>query len=192
MNKKEKDHSMMDQVPATGEAMPDEECLEDVMNQYQSVLLRYATRVLNNAEAAQDVVQETFIRLNGNWNRIHERGVPVKGWLFRTTHNAAVDYIRKESRLRLLHERQSEEQAPGASPNPGEQRDHGERHELVMRHLNALRPKEREVLVLRMQEEMSYKEIAEVIHRSEGYVGSLLHTATRKLNKSLRQAGIIS
>jgi len=182
---------MMDQVPADGKSKPDELNMEDMMSQYQAALLRYATRVLNNADAAQDVVQETFIRLHGNWSRIHERGVPVKGWLFRTTHNAAVDYIRKESRLRFLHERQSEARESDP-PSSGGQRDRDERHALVMRHLNALRPREREVLVLRMQEEMSYKEIAEVIHRSEGYVGTLLHTATRKLNKSLRQAGVIS
>ncbi len=181
----------MDQLPADGEKGPSEPTLEDIMSQYQASLLRYATRVLNNADMAQDVVQEAFIRLHGNLRRIRERGVPVKGWLFRTTHNAAVDQIRKESRLRLLHERQSDEPTqPGA--NPAGHRIHDERHALVMSHLNALRPREREVLVLRMQEEMSYKEIAEVIHRSEGYVGTLLHTATRKLNKSLRQAGVIS
>ena len=75
------------------------------MEQYQTALLRYATRVLNNEDAAQDVVQEAFIRLHGNMDKIAERGVQLKGWLFRTTHNAAVDYIRKESRRRNLHQK---------------------------------------------------------------------------------------
>ena len=61
-----------------------------------------------------------------------------------------------------------------------------------MQHLNVLKPKEREVLVLRLQEEMSYKEIAAVLKRSEGYVGTLIHTATKKLSQSLRQAGVVS
>ena len=39
---------------------------------------------------------------------------------------------------------------------------------------------------------MSYKEIAEVLKRSEGYVGTLLHTATKKLTQSLRKAGVVS
>lgn len=183
---------MTDRVPASGEAVPDEPCMESVMSQYQAALLRYATRVLSNEDAAQDVVQEAFIRLHENWIQIRDRHVPIKGWLFRTTHNAAVDYIRKESRLRSLHQRQSEEESGFASRNDEQQRDHDERHALVMAHLNALSPKEREVLVLRIQEEMSYKEIARVIRRSEGYVGSLLHTATRKLTRSLRQAGVVS
>ena len=79
------------------------------MEQYQASLLRYAARVLNSEDAARDVVQEAFIRFHGNLEKITTRGVQIKGWLFRTTHNAAVDHIRKESRRRLLHERQSKQ-----------------------------------------------------------------------------------
>jgi RNA polymerase sigma factor (sigma-70 family) len=165
--------------------------LEDAMEQYQSALLRYATRVLNNEDAAQDVVQEAFIRLHGNMDKIKTRGVHVKGWLFRTTHNAAVDYIRKESRRRNLHERQSK-QADLFANDPDVQKVRDEKQALVMGHLNTLKPKEREVLVLRLQEGMSYKEIAGVLKRSEGYVGTLIHTATKKLSRSLQQAGVVS
>jgi RNA polymerase sigma-70 factor (ECF subfamily) len=165
--------------------------LEGAMEQYQSSLLRYATRVLNSEDAAQDVVQETFIRLHGNLEKIANRGVQLKGWLFRTTHNAAVDYIRKESRRRNLHDRQSK-QADLFANDPDAQHNRDERQALVMRHLNTLKPKEREVLVLRLQEGMSYKEIAAVLKRSEGYVGTLIHNATKKLSQSLRQAGVVS
>ena len=165
--------------------------LEDAMEQYQSSLLRYATRVLNNEDAAQDVVQEAFIRLHGNLDNIKTRGVQVKGWLFRTTHNAAVDYIRKESRRRSLHERQSK-QADLFVTDTEAQQERADKKAMVMRHLNTLKPKEREVLVLRLQEGMSYKEIAAVLKRSEGYVGTLIHTATKKLSRSLQQAGVVS
>lgn len=161
---------------------------EAVMEQHQAALLRYATRVLNNGDAAQDVVQEAFIRLHANWDAVSARSAELRSWLFRTTHNASVDYIRKESRRRLLHQRQSF-QAQHAPPEPSSA---DERHALVLQHLNVLKPKEREVLVLRLQEEMSYKEIAAVLQRSEGYVGTLIHSATKKLTQSLRKAGVVS
>ena len=183
--------TMENQVKARESNPPAPESLEGAMELYQSSLLRYASRVLNNEEAAQDVVQETFIRLNENLDKIAERGVPLKGWLFRTTHNAAVDYIRKESRRRLLHDRQSK-QADLFRSDPAAQNERDERQALVMRHLNTLKPKEREVLVLRLQEGMSYKEIAAVLKRSEGYVGTLIHTATKKLSRCLQQAGTIA
>jgi RNA polymerase sigma factor (sigma-70 family) len=165
--------------------------LEAVMEQYQSALLRYATRVLNSHDAAQDVVQEAFIRLHAHWDSVSARSPEMKSWLFRTTHNAAVDHIRKESRRRLLHDRQSK-QGFVFMPSAEERGQTEERQNLVMEHLNTLKPKEREVLVLRLQEGMSYKEIAGVLQRSEGYVGTLLHTATKKLTQSLRQAGVVS
>ena len=182
---------MTDQCPGSGAKDPERLNVEDAMEQYQTALLRYAARVLNSEDAAQDVVQETFIRLHGNLEKITKRGVRLKGWLFRTTHNVAVDYIRKESRRRKLHERQSRQQLL-RSVDSGSERGLEERQALVMQHLNALKPREREVLVLRLQEGMSYKEIAAVLKRSEGYVGTLIHTATRKLSQSLRQAGVVS
>jgi RNA polymerase sigma-70 factor (ECF subfamily) len=164
--------------------------LEVAVERYQTVLLRYATRVLNNPDAAQDVVQEAFIRLHANWDQVVERGAPFKAWLFRTTHNAAVDYIRKETRRRLLHQR-SEWQQLDASVPEDESRQ-SEQHAQILQHLNALKPKEREVLVLRVQEGMSYKEIAAVIQRSEGYVGTLIHSATKRLSQRLRTAEVDS
>jgi len=181
----------MDQRNGDGKPLPDNLDLEGAMELHQTALLRYATRVLNNEAAAQDAVQEAFIRLHAHWDDVAKRGVQLKGWLFRTTHNAAVDYIRKESRRRLLHQRQAwrfESQVPDYEPL----RDENEQYALVMKHLNILKPKEREVLVLRLQEEMSYKEIAEVIQRSEGYVGTLIHSATKKLSQRLREAGVLS
>lgn len=162
--------------------------LESVMETYQASLLRYAARILNNESAAQDVVQDTFIRLDTRLQQIMKRGHSVKGWLFRTAHNAAVDYIRKESRRRALHDRFAKQ----PEPDPPDAASAQDRHALVLQHLHVLKPKERQVLLLRLQEEMSYREIAEVLQRSEGYVGTLIHSATQKLTQSLKQAGVIS
>ena len=154
------------------------------MKQYQTTLLRYASCVLNNESAAQDVVQETFIRLNKKGkNESH-----LKGWLFRTTHNVSVDYIRKESRRKKLHEKQEMLAASNSTSDSVEE----EQRELVLQHLNILTMKEREAITLRLLEGMSYKQIGRVVKRSEGYVGTLIYTATKKLSKSLRQAGVLA
>ena len=178
---------MVDDWVGVQEAQLDSVTLEAVIEQYQAALLRYATRLLNNESFAQDVVQDAFIRLYAKWDDVLERGVPLKAWLFRSTHNAAVDVIRKESRRRLLHQRQAE-QMDLLPPSDGGR--YTEQHAQVLQHLSVLKPKEREVLILRLQEGMSYQEIATVIQRSEGYVGTLIHSATKKLSQSLRQAGV--
>lgn len=161
--------------------------LERVVQEHQAALLRYATQILHNADAAQDVVQDVFIRLHQNWEKV--RGSTIKGWLFRATHNASVDYIRKEEYRRLFHRRQAEERTEVVQAAKVD--EVAERNKLVMQHIDNLKPKERAALILRLQEGLTYVEIAEVIGSTEGYVGRLISKATEKLMRNLKEAGVV-
>ncbi len=165
--------------------------LETIVAKYEGALLRYATRMLNNSAAAQDVVQEAFIRLSRRWTPRWPDDGRLRQWLYRTAHNAAVDHIRGERRLRQLHERNARQQAASAPPEAPAALDDRDRRRLVLEHMAQLDPSEREVLLLRLQESMSYADIARVTGRRVGTVGCLLHNATRKLADSLKKAGII-
>ncbi len=165
--------------------------LDMVMAAHEPALLRYAARLLNNAEAAQDVVQDAFIRLYRHWGSGVSNDGRLSGWLYRTTHNAAVDYIRRESRLKRLHEAHAEETGTSAPPSQAETLEQEDRRRLALEHLARLDAAEREVLVLRLQEGLSYREISSVTGRTEGNVGCLLHHATRNLALSLKKAGVI-
>lgn len=161
------------------------------MADHETALLRYATRILRNATAAQDVVQNVFIKLFQGWAAGLEPNAYLKSWLYRVTHNEAVDLIRRESRRQQLHERQAE--APEAACADGV---HGgsddERRQAVLLHLGRLSAPEQQVVLLRMDQGLSYREIAEVMTCSEGYVGTLLHHAVRKLGTSLKKAGVVT
>jgi RNA polymerase sigma-70 factor (ECF subfamily) len=162
---------------------------EAIVTAHETALLRYAARILNNGAAAQDVVQNVFIKLFRAWPVQAEAAGQLRAWLYRVTHNEAVDHIRRESRLRLLHERQALETADAVfdapdCPNPAE-----ERKRLVRQCLARLHPRERQVVVLRLQEGLSYTEIATVTGRTEGNVGNILHHAVKKLAKHVKLAG---
>ena len=154
---------------------------------HEAPLLRYAARLLNDAVAAQDVVQEAFVRLA---SEAREGRPPaahaLAGWLYRVVHNAAVDWQRRESRLSLLHRRHAEEQAPPPDPAPEEAR-----MEAVLAQARALPHAEQQVLVLRLQEGLSYKAIAALTGRSEGNVGCLLHHAVKTLAARFQKAGML-
>jgi len=163
--------------------------IETVISEHETALLRCAARLVNDAAAAEDVVQNVFTKLFQKWPPGMRPSKQLRSWLFRAIHNEAVDYIRRESRLRLLHSKHAEEQ-PKSCPDgihcePG----HEERKAIVLRHLHALLPRERQVLILRLQEGMSYREIGEVTGRSEGNVGNILHHAVRKMSGQL--AGVL-
>ena len=162
--------------------------MEAIVREHETALLRYATRILNNADTAQDVVQNVFIKLFRSWQGDGRPADKVKPWLYRVTHNEAVDHIRRESRLKLLHERRAMEPVMECPDGINCEPAPGERRELVLQRLKRLHPREQQVVLLRLDEGLSYRDIAEITGRSEGNVGNILHHAVRKLSKSLGQS----
>ena len=168
--------------------------LAELVSEHESGLLRYAARILNNAVTAQDVVQNVFIKLCSHWDRDLEPTPKLKSWLYRVTHNEAVDLIRKESRLRVLHEKQEENRIvmnPDCPDGRSCPMAADERMELVLQFVHKLHPREQQVVLLRMQEGLSYRDISAVTGRSEGNVGNLLHHAVRKLSELLKKHGAL-
>lgn len=177
---------------SAGRAPDEERELESVIAAHESPLLRYAGRLLNNATAAQDVVQSAFLKLCEHWtesqawtaeHRLH--------WLYRVTHNAALDFIRKEERLKKLHERHAGEAAEDDPPRQYDALELADRQQLALQAMASLGAAEREVLVLRLQQGLSYAEIAKITGRTEGNVGCLLSTATKQLAQRLRKTGAL-
>lgn len=161
---------------------------EAIITAHESVLLRYVTRIVNDAAAAQDVVQETFIKLFRTWRNGARPTDNLRPWLYRVAHNAAIDYIRHESRLHHVHEQEASERTAPEPANPG---DPPERVQIVLGHLHRLDPAEQQVLLLRIQEGLSYREISLVTGRTEGNIGCILHHAVQKVSASLKKAGLI-
>ena len=152
--------------------------VETVVTEYETPLLRYASRILSNHAAAQDVVQNVFIKLVRAWEDGTRPSVHLKSWLYRVTHNEAVDHIRQESKRSLLHIEQSEDPALGSTE---EEKKPDDRMALVLKQLHTLHPRERQIVLLRLEEGLSYTEISAITGRTEGNVGNILHHAIRKL-----------
>jgi RNA polymerase sigma-70 factor (ECF subfamily) len=166
--------------------------MEAIVAEFETPLLRYATRLLNSPTAAQDVVQNTFIKLHQCWKPGMRASAGLKSWLYRVAHNEAVDAIRRESRLALLHERHAGDPAMTPCPDGGHcALSLSEQHAVVLSLVHTLDPREQQVLLLRLEEGLSYREISGATGRSEGNVGNLLHHAVRKLSARLKKAGVI-
>jgi RNA polymerase sigma-70 factor (ECF subfamily) len=91
------------------------EWLRSVMDRHESALLRYAGRILGDAERARDVVQETFLRLLKS-GRVGQDD-HLAEWLFTVCRNGALDVCRKERRMSLMSEQRERDQVSGgASP----------------------------------------------------------------------------
>lgn len=168
----------------------EEEMMKAIVAEHETALLRYAMRLLNNSVDAQDIVQEAFLKLFKNWRAGLRPTGKLSAWLYRVTHNLAVDYIRRESRLNLLHNRHAEEQSDPPT-DIGSSRKESESYQLVLEEIGKLSLAERQVAVLRFQEGLSYREISTITGRTEGNVGCILHNVVKQFATKFKQTGII-
>ncbi len=182
-------------MDTTGQIVPpavgsDGWTFDEVLTTYQAPLLRYVTRLLNNSAYAQDIVQETFMKLVHIWRNGAHAGPNLRPWLYRVAHNLAVDHIRRESRLQHLHERDAEERRTAKDGVADKAAKNAEQLQSTLEQLRRLGPEERQVVLLRLQEGLSYREISQVTGRTEGNIGCILHHAVKKIADRLENAGL--
>ena len=158
-----------------------------IVMEYQATLLRYASRIVNNTNLAQDVVQNVFTKLFESWKDGARPSGRLAAWLYRVTHNEAVDFVRRESKLKVLHEKHTENIVSECRDGVHCPVTMDDRRELVLENIRNLHPVEQQIILLRMQEEMSYAGISEVTGRTEGNIGCILHNAMRKLARAIRE-----
>ncbi|MCK5528487.1 MAG: sigma-70 family RNA polymerase sigma factor [Kiritimatiellae bacterium] len=156
-----------------------------IVARYEEQLLRYASRIVGGSNAAQDIVQNTFIKLFKKWTDELEPSPKLSSWLYRVAHNCAVDYIRKESRRHLLHLQHAEEIDNFIPPNRGDGFHIGEQAERAAASLRTLTSREQQLVVLKIYEEKSYKEIGEITGLTVTNIGYILHHAMKKMAAEL-------
>ena len=140
--------------------------------------------VLGNAEDAQDVAQEAFLRC---W-RTQESLPEVKNlraWIFRVALNAAKDLQRSAWRRRVKPLLGAEAMPTTETPSPLSGLEEQEMLLRLREALLLLRPEEKEVFLLRQNGEMTYEQIAELHERPVGTVKTQMRSALQKLRKVL-------
>jgi len=159
-----------------------ERFVEDAIDQYESQLIGYATTLLHDIDRARDVVQDTFIRLcNQEPEDVAEH---LKTWLFTVCRNRAFDILRKNKRIEPINEiRWRKTASPDHSPD--QEILARERYEEVMRHLERLPDNQRECILLKFQQGLSYHEIEKVTGLKQGNIGFLIHTGLKRVRATL-------
>lgn len=152
----------------------------------QAPLLRYAYRLARDEELARDIVQEAFIRYLEAPPRARTRRQIIT-WLYRVTHNLAMNALSNE---RLRTEKHQQISSAGFAPPPSEQLLAGETRRRLERLLDRLTDNQRVVIILKIQEEKSYREISEITGLSISNVGMLLSRALKKLAEMIEQGGL--
>jgi RNA polymerase sigma-70 factor (ECF subfamily) len=148
------------------------------------MVYRTALAITGDPETAADLLQDVFIRLHRFAHRVDPHR-PLKPWLYRVTANMAYTWIKQRHRwLRFLQEMAARlPRETRASPH--QQAEQNEEWKEVQRALNAISPEKRVVVVMYYINDLTTKEIAEVLDLPVGTVKSRLHYGRQALKKHL-------
>lgn len=173
-----------------GSEVREPETVEALFAVYEGPLLRYAFKLVQDREICQEIVQETFMRLHTHIEKVEK----PRPWLFRTAHNLAMNHHRSGQKIVPL-----EFEVDGAeveipidgAVRPDQEVQRLEAIEQTRLCLLRLADRDRELIRLKFEEDLSYKEISERTGLTVSNVGYILHHALKRLATELKQSGVV-
>jgi len=169
----------------------DKELLADLVERCQHRLVRYLLYLTGRREYAEDLAQET-------WIRVLQRGSQYNGrqrfdpWLFAIARNLAIDYLRKKRKAvqaaSLPNDRDAMLLLPSSGPSPFEATARSEDAIRLAGQLQILSPLYREALLLRFQEDLSLAEMAQVLGAPTTTVTSRIYRGLAALRSAFEES----
>ncbi|MDP8215225.1 MAG: RNA polymerase sigma factor [Candidatus Euphemobacter frigidus] len=170
--------------------------LEELLNQYRNPLMAFICSVVRDYHLAEDIFQETFIRIYREARRFRS-GAGFKTWLYAIAMNRCRDALRKSRRkptLSLETEIKGPDGVPvgrmietvgGEGPGPREEAGGRELEAIFRRKLAGLSEEHRQVVIMNRLSGLKYREIARILGIPSGTVRSRLHYALEHLRKKM-------
>jgi len=162
---------------------PEPEWVLAALRTHEGALLRYAASFVGETRA-QDVVQDAFLRLCSQ--PVESVQDHLAAWLFTVCRNRALEIQRAERRTEAIEE-EDEDMLESPDSGPSAKLERAENLSLVGAAMAALPSKQREVLRLKVEAGLSYKDIAEVMNLTVGNVGFILHSAIARVRESITE-----
>lgn len=147
------------------------------VHKYTRGVFRFLFKSLKDKEAADDLVQDCYLKLWQHRDRVHPD--KIKAWLFSVAHHALVDYLSDSARRVKLDEHS---QTPAVF-----QANAFDARAILERALNELPPLQKSILLLRDLEGYEYREIGEILGLTESQVKVYLFRARQKVKNSIKE-----
>ena len=165
--------------------LQDTQVLEQIVRTYSEPLIRYAYSMLGSFAAAEDAMEDAIAALlvKGGAFRSEEH---LRGWLYRTTRNKSIDYLRRHKREVPLEDVENVLHTWDAEQNVFLR----QRNQSIYRCMQTLPEQYREVLVLAYFEGFDVERICAIQRKSAKQVYNLLSRARTSLKEKLREEGI--
>ena len=152
---------------------------EKTFRDYYAPLCNYANKYINDWDAAQDIVQTTFLKLWNKWDALQSAS-SQKSYLFTAVKNTLLDQFKKEERKAKREEVYNELIRDSESSL-----DNYIIKSEIMKSLDKVKPKVRKIFILNKMEGLTYAEIAQYLKISQRSVEDNMSKALKSLRKDL-------
>jgi len=174
----------------------DGNAFEELVIANEKNVYNLALKMTKNEEDASDITQEAFIKAYRQLGAFRGDS-KFSVWLYRMTYNLCIDFLRKNSKTRVISISSYQDDTgdavdiefPDIRALPTEVVEQKELRELIAKSINELNDDHRQILIMRELEDMSYCDIADVLNISEGTVKSRIARARQNLVKILSERG---
>jgi RNA polymerase sigma-70 factor, ECF subfamily len=165
----------------------DREAFEELYLLQFDRIYGYLQLSVGNRHDAEDLTNQTFVKMIESIDRFEWRKVPLSAWLFRIAHNLAMDHFRSRRRW------QPEEEPPEPPGSEGRSAEDEALHtigrESMFERIESLSEDQKQVLTLKFVFDFSNAEVGTILGKSEGAVKSLQHRALGSLRRQLTDTG---
>ena len=156
--------------------------LADLYMEYYDKIAHYASCHISNKTDAEDIAGEVFLKALESLGSYKKRGIPMQAWLFKIAHNLVVDYLRKMSKRKVVD---IESITVTSDESPEMAAEVNIEIDRVKKAMGLLTQEQRQVLSLRFLGELTSKETAAIMGKSDGAVREMQRAATVKLRELL-------
>jgi len=173
-------------VQAIGEG--NRRAFEKIVKRYQKSLFNFIYRYLGEKAAAEDLTQEVFLRVFLAAGRFEARpGASVSTWIYRIAYHLSLNEIKRRKRFLRIRNHLEDTMPGGGDPSSSDLMEVEALRQEILSGLQLLPENQRAALLLRVNEELSYKEISEVLQVSFSSVEALLFRARQTLRQHIER-----
>jgi len=172
----------------------DKQCYGCLVERYEEKIIRYVKRISGvSDETAEDITQNIFLKVYINLNAFDPK-LKFSSWLYRIAHNETINYWRRNKRRKEAKISWDDNEALRnviKDKKDTEQEVYQKiTNEKLLEAINRLDKKYQDVILLNYLEGQSYQEIADILKKPMGTVGTLINRAKLKLVEELKKAGV--
>jgi len=164
----------------------DREAFGELYDRHVMPLYRHVYCMVNDRQLAEDLTAQTFLQALQAIARYEERGLPFRAWLLRIARNLATNHWRGQRNHNSSRNHGSER----AIPSPEQFCEAKLREEEVWRAVRSLRGDQRQVIILRFVDGLSYPEVAQVLGKSIGAIRVVQYRALSALRRALEDGDL--